>query len=138
MRRESPNFALSTPVPPSSSLPSPAKEAGDVQTATSLPAPYASYSKGVFFCVAATVLMGIQFPVMTDALERIDPFTFTSLRYLIAGILFLPLLWVREGRASFRFERGQLVRAWLLGSVGFCGFGSFVFLASSWPERTAR
>jgi hypothetical protein len=28
------------------------------------------------------------FPVMTGALVRIDPFTFTSLRYLIAGAAF--------------------------------------------------
>jgi drug/metabolite transporter (DMT)-like permease len=65
---------------------------------------------------------------MTDALERVDPFTFTSLRYLIAGTIFRPLLMAREGKASFRFAREQLARAWLLGSIGFCGFGSFVFL----------
>lgn len=72
--------------------------------------------------------MGIQFPVMTNALEHVDPFTFTLLRYLIAGALLLPLMLVKEGAAAFRFERGQLARAWLLGSIGFCGFGSFVFL----------
>jgi drug/metabolite transporter (DMT)-like permease len=74
------------------------------------------------------VLMGIMFPVMTDALIHIDPFTFTSLRYLIAGTAFLVLLLVKEGRGALRPNGESLALAWLLGSVGFCGFGSFVFL----------
>lgn len=87
-----------------------------------------AYGKGVLFCVAATVLMGIMFPVMTDALVHIDPFTFTSLRYLIAGTAFLTLLLIKEGRAGLQANGASLALAWLLGSVGFCGFGSFVFL----------
>lgn len=35
------------------------------------------YMAGVVFCVCATVLMGVMFPVMTSALRRVDPFTFT-------------------------------------------------------------
>jgi drug/metabolite transporter (DMT)-like permease len=65
---------------------------------------------------------------MTDALKQIDPFTFTSLRYLIAGVAFATLLRHREGADAFRTDGHSLVTAWLLGSVGFCGFGSFVFL----------
>lgn len=87
-----------------------------------------AYGKGVLFCVAATVLMGIMFPVMTDALTHVDPFTFTSLRYLIAGTAFLALLLLKEGRSGLRSNGESIVRAWMLGSVGFCGFGSFVFL----------
>ncbi|WP_176057086.1 DMT family transporter [Paraburkholderia sp. BCC1876] len=92
------------------------------------PAAHGSYGKGVLFCVAATVLMGIMFPVMTDALTHVDPFTFTSLRYLIAGVAFLALLVIKEGKGAWRPNGGSLALAWLLGSVGFCGFGSFVFL----------
>ncbi|MFT4506013.1 DMT family transporter [Caballeronia sp. 15711] len=91
-------------------------------------ASHGGYRKGVLFCVAATVLMGIMFPVMTDALTHVDPFTFTSLRYLIAGAAFLTLLLVKEGRGGLRTNGESLPLAWLLGSVGFCGFGSFVFL----------
>ncbi len=47
-----------------------------------------NYGKGVVLCVMATLLMGIMFPVMTSALVHVDPFTFTSLRYLIAGTAF--------------------------------------------------
>jgi drug/metabolite transporter (DMT)-like permease len=74
------------------------------------------------------MLMGAMFPVMTDALLHVDPFTFTSLRYLIAGSGFLVLLRLREGRHALRADGESLPLAWLLGSVGFCGFGSFVFL----------
>ncbi|CAD6553871.1 DMT family transporter [Paraburkholderia metrosideri] len=89
---------------------------------------HGAYGKGVLFCVAATVLMGIMFPVMTDALTHIDPFTFTSLRYLIAGTAFLSLLLLKEGRRGLRSTGESIALAWILGSVGFCGFGSFVFL----------
>jgi drug/metabolite transporter (DMT)-like permease len=86
------------------------------------------YAKGLVLCLVATVLMGGMFPVMTDALRHIDPFTFTSLRYLIAGTGFAILLLRREGRQALRADGESLLVAWLLGSVGFCGFGSFVFL----------
>ncbi|WP_245965009.1 DMT family transporter [Trinickia dinghuensis] len=90
--------------------------------------PQTSYWKGVALCLTATILMGVMFPVMTDALTHVDPFTFTSLRYLIAGIAFAMLLRRREGANAFRADGHSLRAAWLLGSIGFCGFGSFVFL----------
>ncbi|MFM0736022.1 DMT family transporter [Paraburkholderia xenovorans] len=93
------------------------------------------YWKGVAFCVAATILMGIMFPVMTDALVHIDPFTFTSLRYLIAGAAFLALLIVKEGKNALKANGESLALAWLLGSIGFCGFGSFVFLGQQLAGR---
>ncbi|CAE6750790.1 hypothetical protein R75461_02912 [Paraburkholderia nemoris] len=94
-----------------------------------------SYWKGVAFCVMATVLMGIMFPVMTSALVHVDPFTFTSLRYLIAGAAFLALLLVKEGKGALKANGESFALAWLLGSVGFCGFGSFVFLGQQLAGR---
>ncbi|UTV59508.1 DMT family transporter [Burkholderia arboris] len=92
-------------------------------------APAASgYGKGIAACVCATILMGVMFPVMTDALRYIDPFTFTSLRYLIAGSAFIVLLRIVEGPGAFHPAGESVPLAWLLGSIGFCGFGSFVFL----------
>jgi drug/metabolite transporter (DMT)-like permease len=69
------------------------------------------YAKGVALCVAATVLMGIMFPVMTHALTHIDPFTFTSLRYLIAGVAFLALLLAKEGRHAMRADGESIALA---------------------------
>ena len=94
-----------------------------------------SYWKGVVLCAGATILMGIMFPIMTDALVHIDPFTFTSLRYLIAGTAFLALLLIKEGKRALRPDGQSLVLAWLLGSIGFCGFGSFVFLGQQLAGR---
>ncbi|WP_230413134.1 DMT family transporter [Paraburkholderia antibiotica] len=93
------------------------------------------YWKGVLLCVVATILMGIMFPVMTDALVHIDPFTFTSLRYLVAGIAFFALLLIKEGKGALRPNGESMVLAWLLGSIGFCGFGSFVFLGQQLAGR---
>jgi drug/metabolite transporter (DMT)-like permease len=86
------------------------------------------YTRGMLYCLAATLSWGAMFPVMTSALTRVDPFTLTSLRYSTAGAAFLLLLLAREGRAglSLRGERTWL--AWLLGSAGFGGFGFLVFL----------
>ncbi|MCX4138686.1 DMT family transporter [Paraburkholderia sp. SEWSISQ10-3 4] len=94
-----------------------------------------SYWKGVAFCVVATILMGIMFPVMTSALVYVDPFTFTSLRYLIAGAAFLTLLLIKEGKGALKANGESFALAWLLGSVGFCGFGSFVFLGQQLAGR---
>lgn len=57
----------------------------------------ADYRKGVLFCLIATVSWGVMFPIMTDALTRIDPYTFTSFRYGFASIAFVTILVVKEG-----------------------------------------
>lgn len=75
------------------------------------------------------------FPVMTDALAHIDPFAFTSLRYLIAGTAFLAWLLIKECKAALCPNGESLVLAWLPGSIGFCGFGSFAFLGQQWAGR---
>jgi hypothetical protein len=45
-----------------------------------------------------------------------------------AANTFIVLVWVKEGRSAFRWKGKPIVLAWLLGSIDFCGFGSFVFL----------
>lgn len=86
------------------------------------------YSKGVLFCLIATLSWGGMFPVMTGALERIDPFTFTSLRYSVAGLAFLAILFGREGTSSLKIEKKEVGLAWIFGTAGFAGFGFLVFL----------
>jgi len=44
--------------------------------------------------------------MMTGALVRIDPFIFTSLRYLIAGAAFLAVLIFKEGLSGLRESKG--------------------------------
>ncbi|HLO77987.1 MAG TPA: DMT family transporter [Magnetospirillum sp.] len=86
------------------------------------------YARGVLLCLVATVSWGTMFPIMTGALERIDPFTFTALRYTIAGAAFLILLVLREGVGALRLGGERVLLAWFLGSCGFAGFGFLVFL----------
>lgn len=86
------------------------------------------YSKGVLLCLIATISWGAMFPVMNSALLVIDPFTFTSLRYAIAGVVFLALLLWREGVPALRLKGERIGLAWFFGTAGFAGFGFLVFL----------
>jgi drug/metabolite transporter (DMT)-like permease len=97
--------------------------------------PNGSYAQGVAYCLVATVSFGLMFPVMTSALTHVDPFTFTSLRYLIAGSASLALLRFKEGSGALRSNGEPMALAWLLGSIGFAGFGFFVFLGQQLAGR---
>src|SRR3974390_1792918 len=83
---------------------------------------------GAIYCLIATASWGAMFPVMTGALVRIDPFTFTSLRYLIAGAAFLAVLIFKEGWSAVHFKGERMLAAWLLGTAGFAGFNFLMFL----------
>ncbi len=86
------------------------------------------YVTGILCCLAATVSWGAMFPVMTNALRYMDPFTFTTLRYSLAGLAFLALLLMREGSQALSLKGERWGLAWLFGSAGFAGFGFLVFL----------
>src|SRR5665213_1274111 len=87
-----------------------------------------SYMKGVLLCLVATLSWGVMFPVMTSALKHMDAFTFTALRYSIAGAAFVALLVAREGRKGLDLKGENTWLLWFLGSAGFAGFGFLVFL----------
>lgn len=89
--------------------------------------------KGILLCLVATLSWGGMFPVMGAALQLIDPFTFTLLRYALAGLFFLILLIHREGMASLRLTGQRPLLAWFFGSAGFAGFGFLVF----WGQQQA-
>ena len=111
----------------------------EVPSVDSPPAvPHASYLQGVLYCLVATVSFGLMFPVMANALTHVDPFTFTSLRYLIAVAASLALLRVTEGPGVLRSKGESVALAWLLGSVGFAGFGFLVFLGQHLAGRDGR
>lgn len=86
------------------------------------------YSRGVLLCVTAAACFGGMFPVMTSALKRIDPFTFTCMRYTIAGLVFFGILIAREGRGALNLKGERIGLAWFLGTSGFVGFQFLVFL----------
>ena len=86
--------------------------------------------QGAIYCLTATASWGAMFPVMTGALVHIDPFTFTSLRYLIAGAAFLAVLIFKEGWCAVHFKGERMLAAWLFGTAGFAGF-NFLICAST-------
>ena len=103
------------------------KHSSAVPAAAGFPSAPVGYIKGVLFCLAATLSWGGMFPVMNEALVRIDPFTFSALRITLAGAAFLALLLVREGRGVLSFDGQSIFMAWFFGTAGFAGFGFLVF-----------
>ncbi|MEV8097641.1 DMT family transporter [Kitasatospora sp. NPDC085879] len=85
------------------------------------------YARGVLLCLGATLSWGAMFPLMDVTLKHIDPFTFTCLRYGIAGLIFLVVLRSREGAAGLRLKGERVGLAWLFGTAGFAGFQFLVF-----------
>lgn len=86
------------------------------------------YLIGILCCLAATLSWGAMFPIMSNALKYMDPFTFTALRYSIAAIAFIVLLLFLEGPRALSLKGERWGLAWLFGSAGFAGFGFLVFL----------
>ncbi|MED1409103.1 MULTISPECIES: DMT family transporter [Bacillus] len=81
---------------------------------------------GSLLCLIAVMAWGFMFPVMANALQFIDPFFFTTIRYGSAAIIFLMLLLIIEGKNSLRLEKRTL-SLFFYGTVGFAGYGFLVF-----------
>ena len=90
-----------------------------------------NYLRGVVLCLVATLSWGGMFPVMNVALRHIDPFTFTCMRYGIAGLIFLVVLLAREGRQGLNLKGERIGLAWFFGTAGFAGFQFLVFYGQS-------
>lgn len=67
-------------------------------------------------------IWGAFLPVGKSALQAVDPYWLTAMRFTAASLVFLGLLWYREGAAALRSE-GHLWKIALFGSLGFAGFG---------------
>jgi drug/metabolite transporter (DMT)-like permease len=91
--------------------------------------------KGVALCLFAAILWGGMFPVMSTTLFIVDIFTFTSIRYLIAGILFVVIAIVIEGRNGIALRGERIGLAWLIGSIGFAGFNFLIFFGQQIAGR---
>jgi drug/metabolite transporter (DMT)-like permease len=88
--------------------------------------------------IVAGAIWGGMFVIGKSALDRVDAFHLTTIRYGVAGAIFLALLWAVEGREALRLA-GRGVRLWLLGSLGFAGFNLLAFtgLDHARPESAA-
>jgi drug/metabolite transporter (DMT)-like permease len=94
--------------------------------------------KGVLIMLITVLIWGGMFPVAKGALQTVDAFWLSSIRYGIAAPLFVAILCLREGAEALRY-RGKLLQATFYGVVGFSGFSVLVFigLSRSRPEHAA-
>lgn len=94
--------------------------------------------KGTALMLLVVLIWGTFLPVSKTALQVIDPYYLTALRYGLAALAFVALLASSEGAATLRTE-GHGLALYLFGSAGFCGFSIFVFegLKLARPEHGA-
>jgi drug/metabolite transporter (DMT)-like permease len=87
--------------------------------------------------LVAVLSWGAMFPIAAHAIPHVEPLHLTALRYGIASLGFVALLWRIEGRASLRPQR--VVRLWILGTLGFAGFNllSYIGLEHTGPRNAA-
>ncbi|MFD7523662.1 DMT family transporter [Paenibacillus chitinolyticus] len=83
--------------------------------------------RGVTYCLIPALAWGGMFPVMQVALKVLDPFYFTTIRYIWAGLILLGMLIVFEGKNVLRLE-GESWKLLFFGAVGFSGFGFLTFV----------
>ncbi|MEH0842601.1 EamA family transporter [Micromonospora sp. CPCC 205711] len=85
-------------------------------------------TRHIAFPLVAVLSWGVMFPVLASALTRVDALNLTAVRYLLATVVLLGLLLVREGGGALR-PAGRVVEVVVLGVVGFAGFNLLTNLA---------
>lgn len=82
---------------------------------------------GALACLVASMSWGAMFPVADHALEYIDPFYFSFIRYGAVAIVLVLILWMKEGKKAFRLEgKGKLLL--FFGTMAFTVYNIFLFL----------
>ena len=78
------------------------------------------------------------FPIADSAIKHVDPFHLTMIRYILAAIGFIALLWAFEGARALRLD-GRGLELFAFGSAGIAGFNLFAFagLEHTTPEHAA-
>jgi drug/metabolite transporter (DMT)-like permease len=86
----------------------------------------------------AVLSWGAMFPIAAHAIGHVEPFHLTALRYGLASLIFVALLWRLEGLRSLRPD-GRGLRLWILGTLGFAGFNllSYIGLEHTGPRNAA-
>ena len=69
----------------------------------------------------ATMLWGFAFVAQKHAMDSMGPLTFTAARYLLGGVLVLPLVWWERNRVNRPLSRAHLGAALALSIVFFMG-----------------
>src|SRR5688572_13857658 len=94
-----------------------------------------SYGVGAACLLFATVAWGGLFHVGKALIAEVDPYSFTLIRYAIAVLLLVAVLALRAEFSFAELKRHGL-RYWVFGSLGFAGFGIFVFVGLRLSDPT--
>jgi drug/metabolite transporter (DMT)-like permease len=82
---------------------------------------------GSILCLIASMSWGAMFPVAHVALQQIDPFYFSFIRYFAVAVILGVMLWIKEGKSAFRLEgRGKSLL--FLGTMAFTVYNMGIFL----------
>lgn len=81
---------------------------------------------GSALCLTASVSWGAMFPVAHSALQYMDPFYFSMIRYFIVTVILICLLWLKEGKTAFRLE-GKGGKLLFYGTMAFTVYNFLVF-----------
>ncbi|MFD5326436.1 DMT family transporter [Streptomyces sp. NPDC127092] len=82
---------------------------------------------GVAGGVINAVAGGGMFAVAKSGFDHLDPYHLVSARFVVAALVFVVLLAMKEGLSALSFD-GRLLRLWWLGTIGFAGFNLFVYV----------
>lgn len=86
-------------------------------------------------CLAAALIWGSSFFIMKDTLEVLPPFYLLAVRFSVAAVLLLVVLW---RRVSAHLDAGTVVRGLILGALIFGGYGAqTVGLTDTTPGNNA-
>ncbi|MEO3772403.1 DMT family transporter [Micromonospora sp. B9E7] len=85
-------------------------------------------SRAAAYPLLAVLGWGVMFPVLASALTRVDPLNLTTARYLLAAVVLVAILLLREGADALR-PGARAVEVMVLGVVGFAGFNVLTNLA---------
>jgi len=76
-----------------------------------------SFLAGTIAGLIAVIAWGMQLPIAADAFRLVDPFHITSIRYLAATAILVPIFIAREGLASLHYA-GRAREVWMIGATG--------------------
>lgn len=78
--------------------------------------------------LSAVAIWGVQFSVLESALQDLDAYHLSSLRFALGAAAVAAVLWLREGRQALRFD-GRLPAAVGYGAAGFASFSILLVVA---------
>ncbi|SIN23989.1 DMT family transporter [Micromonospora cremea] len=85
-------------------------------------------SRAAAYPLLAVLSWGVMFPILASALTRVDALNLTTARYLLATVILVGILLLREGAGALRLG-GRAAEVVVLGVVGFAGFNVLTNLA---------